>query len=206
MEWYTRYIRPLENKNYTPGTWYNSCTDNQSLAGAVNRMFTTTMKRTAKGDLDIVPRKSVFFSPTTLRIITLLLYAIVTLPSAYALLCVRRRQRLMAVRMRDKPHTDAIEFSIIFLLMLLLSPNSSRGHFGLMFLPALLIGRIAVSEQNRSAWTLLLLATFVSLISYNTPLRILFLITLWLGAASLVAVLLLAGCIMILLKDEPGLL
>jgi hypothetical protein len=192
VEWYTRYVVPLEQADSVPGTWHNSPTDNQSLAGAVRRVFTTSIKWSKKG-VEVVKSNSTA-SPKVLRWITFSLYAMVTIPSAFALW---RRRRAADPRSR-KPSPDALEFSIIFLLMLLLSPNSSRGHFGIMLLPALCVGRIAVSEHDRTAWALFLLATFVSLISYNTPFNILHLATLWLGATCFVAVLLLAGCILAL--------
>jgi hypothetical protein len=132
----------------------------------------------------------------------LLVYAIVTIPAAYAFW--RRRRRNCPAR--DDFFADALEFSIIFLLMLLLSPRSSRTHFGIMLLPALCVGRIAVSQGSRAAWSLLLVATFVSLISYSNPLNILFPVTLWAGGVSLIAVLLLAGCItgLLLMEGKDG--
>jgi hypothetical protein len=190
VEWYRLYIQPLGRENYVPGSWFTSIENNQSLAGAVKRILTTTLKRTPAG-MDIVKKKS-DLSPAALKAITLILYAMVTIPSAYAMWRRRRTTRPP----RAAPDADALEFSIIMLLMLLLSPNSSRAHFGIMLLPAFCIGRIALSDHSRGAWTLLLLATFVSLICYNMPLNIFFIPTLWAGAVSLTTVLLLAGCIM----------
>ncbi|MGC9965968.1 MAG: glycosyltransferase family 87 protein [Syntrophobacteraceae bacterium] len=196
VEWYTRYIRPIGQENYVPGTWYTSIINNQSLAGAVKRFFTTTLERTPDG-IDVVKKNS-DLSPTALKEITLILYAMVTIPSAYALW----RRRRMAGAPRAAPDAWALEFSIILLLMLLLSPNSSRGHFGVMLLPAFCVGRIALAGRTRTAWTLFLLATFLSLVCYNTPLNIFFIPTLWAGAVSIVTVLLLAGCIMGLLEGN----
>lgn len=196
VEWYTHYLRPLGQENYVPGTWYTLIINNQSLAGAVQRVFTTTLKHTPEG-IDVVAKKN-DLRPAALRAITLILYAMVIIPSAYALW--RRRRRAGAPR--AAPDADALEFSIILLLMLLLSPNSSRGHFGVMLLPAFCIGRIALTGRTRTAWTLFSLATFVSLVCYNTPLNIFFIPTLWAGAVTLVTVLLLAGCIMGLLQDK----
>jgi hypothetical protein len=200
VDWYTHYVRPMEKEDFVPGTWYAEISGNQSLSGAVNRFFTTSLKWTAEGAAIVKNMSSP--SPKALRGITLLLDALVTIPAAFALW---RRRRRTDDPPRDGPLADALEFSIIFLLMLLLSPRSSRTHFGIMLLPALCIGRIAVSERSRAAWAVLLSATFVSLISYSNPLNILFSAALWAGALSLVAVLLLAGCIMGLLRTGSAL-
>jgi len=196
VEWYTRYIRPIGQQNYVPGTWYTSIINNQSLAGAVKRILTTGLKRTAEG-FDVVHKKGAI-SPAALKAITLLLYAMVVIPSAYAMW----RRRRMPDPARAGPDAGALEFSIILLLMLLLSPNSSRAHFGVMLLPAFCAGRIALTDGTRAAWTLFFLAAFVSLICYNTPWNIFFTPTLWAGAVSLVAVLLLAGCVRGLLQNR----
>jgi hypothetical protein len=196
-EWYSRYIRPIGEKNHIPGAWYTTITNNQSLAGAVNRFSTTALKRTPDG-IDVEFGKSSALSPATLKAITLVLYAMVTVPSAYAMW----RRRRGAGPPRAAPDADALEFSIILLLMLLLSPNSSRAHFGIMLLPAMCIGRMALTHRNRTAWTLLLLATFVSLICYNAPFNIFFNATLWAGAVTMVTILLLAGCIIGLFQER----
>jgi len=196
VEWYTRYIRPMGQETFVPGTWNTSIINNQSLAGAVKR-FTLTYETKPNG-VEVVKKKR-DLSPATLRAITLLLYALVTIPSAFAMW----RRRRTAGPQRAAPDADALEFSIIFLLMLLLSPNSSRAHFGIMILPAFCLGRIALTRHRRAAWTLFLLAAFVSLISYNTSFNIFFTPALWAGAVSLVTLLLLAGCIMGLLDAQP---
>jgi hypothetical protein len=194
-EWYTCYLRPIGQENYVPGTWYTDIYNNQSLGGAVKRAFTLTLKLTAEG-IGVVRTKSAF-SPRALREITLLLYAMAVLPSVYAMW----RRRRAPGPPRAEPHADALEFGIIFLLMLLLSPNSSRAHFGVMLLPAFCVGRIAMAQGDRAAWALFALATFVSLLCYNTPFNILFFYALWGGGVTLVAVLLLCGCIRGLLQD-----
>ena len=196
VEWYTRYISPMRQEDYVPGAWYTAIINNQSLAGAVKRFSTTELKRTPNG-IDAVRKKSEL-SPAALRAIALTLYAMVTIPSAYAMW----RRRRTTGPPRAAPDADILEFSIILLLMLLLSPNSSRAHFGTMILPAFCLGRIALTGHSRAAWTLFLLTTFVSLICYNVSFNILFTPTLWAGAVSLVALLLLAGCIMGLLQGE----
>jgi hypothetical protein len=195
-DWCAHYIRPLTQESSVPGAWFAEISGNQSLSGAVNRFFTTSLKWTAEG-VETVNRND-SFSPKTLRGITLLLYAIITVPAVYAL---RRRRRRDGPPGND-PFADALEFSIIFLLMLLLSPRSSRTHFGIMLLPALCVGRIAVSQNSHAAWSILLTATFASLISYSNPLNILCPVALWAGGVSLIAVLLLAGCIMGLLRID----
>jgi hypothetical protein len=198
-EWYTRYLLPLEHKDYVPGVWHTDILNNQSLAGAVNRFFTTRVKSTAKG-VEIVSKESAL-TPQGLKTLTGLLYAAIAAPCLYALW---RRRRAGNPR-RHPPDADALEFSMVLLLMLLLSPNSSRAHFGVMLLPAFCVARIAVAEKNRFARMVTVLATLATLICYNIPgLNSLHAVTLWAGAVTLAAVLLLAGCVMGLLRQgEP---
>jgi len=198
VEWYTRYLAPIGQEDYVPGAWYTSISNNQSLGGAVMRIFATSLKRTEEG-IDVVYKKSAL-SPTALRAVAVFVYAMVIIPSAYAMW----RRRRMAGPARAAPQADALEFGIILLLMLLLSPNSSRAHFGVMLLPAFCVGRIALTDDARASWMLFFLATFASLISFNTPLNVIFSVTLWAGAVTMVALLLLAGCVRGLLQNEDG--
>lgn len=198
VEWYTTYLRPIGQDSYVPGAWYTQICNNQSLGGAVNRIFTTTLERTPEGP-NVVKSKN-NFTPMELREITLLLYAMAMLPCAYAML----RRRIAHGPPRPEPNADALEFSMILLLMLLLSPNSSRAHFGVMLLPALCVGRIAMAQGDRAAWAFFALATFVSIIGYNNSLNIFFPYALWGGSVTIVAVLLLCGCIRGLLQYGSG--
>jgi hypothetical protein len=194
-EWYTRYLVPMGNEGHIPGIWATAWENNQSLAGAVGRIFVTSLNRTAEG-VRIMAQESVWM-PSTLKKITTVLQAMVTFPAAYALW---RRRRSGGPR-REAPAADVLEISLVLLLMLLLSPNSSPAHFGLMLLPAFCMARIAVVERNRVAWALISAATIATLVSHNTPgLRGLYLVTLWSGAVTLAAVLLLAGCVIGLLS------
>lgn len=200
VDWFTNYVQPLGQQNSAPGAWFAEISGNQSLSGAVNRFFMTGLKWAEQG-VEVIESKT-SLSPVALRALTLLLYAIVAIPAGFALW--RRRRGRKDYPPRDDRFADALEFSIIFLLMLLLSPRSSRTHFGIMLLPTLCVGRIALSEHSRAAWSLLWLATFVSLISFSSPLNVLFPVALWAGAVSLVALLLLAGCIMGLLQNKSA--
>lgn len=201
MVWFNRYVRPIGNKDFVPGSWYAEISGNQSLSGAVNRLFTTKLVRTEGGEKEVTARKT-DLSPAALRSITLLLYALAALPCAFAMW-----RRKTAGPARDGPSADALEFGIIFLLMLLLSPRSSRTHFGIMILPALCIGRIALSRSSRAQWTFLILATLASLACFSSPLNPIFTEALWAGGVTAVAVLLLAGCVTGLLQTsrETGL-
>jgi hypothetical protein len=201
VDWYNSYVRFMAHEDFVPGTWFAEINGNQSLSGAINRLFMTSLDRTSEG-VKTVSRKT-SLSPAALRAITLLIYAIVAIPAALAL-WLNRRRRDGDRTGRAPPYSDGLEFSVIFLLMLLLSPRSSRTHFGIMLLPALCVGRLALSEHSRAAWSFLSLATLGSLISFSHPLNVLFPYVIWAGAVTLVAVLLLAGCIIGLIRERPS--
>ena len=207
-----------------PGNWHTAIINNQSLSGAVNRFFnqgiewTDTARQkwfdfeavnpffpagTANRGLEFVRKESPLPIPI-IRLITVLLYALVVVPSAFAF-WLRRRKGPPQWKASD---TDALEFSIVLLLMLLLSPNSSPAHFCILILPAFCVARIAVMERNRAAWYLLLAATFFTVISNNYPgLKPLNNLAHWAGAVTTGTLLLIGGLHLGLMRksgDNPS--
>ncbi len=194
--WFTRYLRPMTQSEYVPGSWHTAIVNNQSISGAVNRLFTTRVESTHEG-VEITTRESILSLPA-LRYLTFLLYAVLLLVSWFAF---RQREGDL---LPDNPRREVLEYSTILLLMLLFSPNSSPAHFGVMLLPAFCIARVAVKEKNHALQVGLIAATFFTLVSNNFPgLKPLHILTHWAGAVSIAAFILWVGCICALLRNGP---
>ncbi len=136
-EWFRRYLLPLTKADYVPGIWYSEIVYNQSLSGAVNRWFTTAWTWTASG-FTVVNRPDIP-SPIALKA---LLYGIELLLLAGALWAFRRGRAKMP------PADEALEYSVVLLLMLLCSPMSSKPHFCTVLLPAFCLGRLAMARRD----------------------------------------------------------
>ena len=97
------------------------------------------------------------------------------------------------------PSAVMLECGIVFLLMLLFSPNSSRAHFCIMYLPAFCVARLAVRPgAGRLLIALLALAAIASTLSIHVRLpgsQVPEQLMLWVGVVMLSAFfLLLASC------------
>jgi hypothetical protein len=88
---------------------------------------------------------------------------------------------------------------VVILLMLLLSPMSSKAHFGVLVLPGLCLGRTATAGRRRLIGALLLAAVALGFASYKAPLgERLYSVSLWYGMVTWQTVLLLVGCLVAL--------
>jgi hypothetical protein len=195
----SRFLRPLTAADYYVGTWGSEPIYNQSVSGAVNRWFLTTLVP-ADGDLVPVPRDTTP-GPLLLRGVaqgTSLLLVLATLWAARGPL---RRPEEMTGESRV-----ALEGSAVLLLMLLLSPMSSKAHFGVLILPGFCLARAAVRQRSPLLGGLLLIAVALALLGNKDPLgEKLYTLTLWYGTVMLETLVLLAGCLLLLRKQgEPA--
>jgi hypothetical protein len=117
-QWYVEIIRPVSQV----GAWHSDVLFNQSLAGAARRYFAG------------VP------SPHALRFSV---YGIEVLLLAITALWMGKPFRRQIDSFRA-----ALECSTVILLMLLLSPMSSKPHFCVMLLPAYCLARLAVANKK----------------------------------------------------------
>jgi hypothetical protein len=136
-EWCNQYLKPMAASGYMPGAWRNDLNNNQSLAGAANRWLATTWTIDADG-FRAVDRPGRAGTPL-IRLLFLAACGVMVLPAAWAMW--RRRAA-------DDPPWRMIECGMILLLMVLLSPNSSRGHFCVLYLPAFCLARLAVRPSG----------------------------------------------------------
>jgi hypothetical protein len=185
-QWIRQYLQPMAKSDYVPGDWKNKLDNNQSLAGGVNRWLATTWQ-IIPGDFRVVDRPS---HPDT-RIIRL----------AFAACCLAVLLPAAWVMWRRRADSGAmLECGMILTLMVLLSPNSSRAHFCVLYLPAFFIARLAVRPgASLLLRSLLAAAVICSTLSIHIrigPTQTAEQVLLWIGVVMLCAVfLLLAACV-----------
>src|SRR5262249_25656162 len=94
-----------------------------------------------------------------------------------------------------------LEGAVVLLLMLLLSPMSSKAHFGVLVLPGFLLARTA-AERGRLPGVLLAAAVALALVANKDPLgERLYTMALYYSTVTGEAVALLAGCLLILRRQ-----
>jgi hypothetical protein len=104
------------------------------------------------------------------------------------------------------PSPVTIECGIVMLLMLLLSPNSSRAHYCILFLPAFCVARLAVRKPVGWVSILLWLAVIFSTLSIHIRLPGTMAaeqVLLWIGVVMIATIFLLAGSTIALAKSAP---
>src|SRR5262249_4896130 len=86
------------------------------------------------------------------------------------------------------------ESGMLFLLMLLLSPMSSKAHFGTLILPGFCLARAAWASQRKVLWGLVGAAALLAVLSNKDPLgEHLYTLSLWYGVVTWETILLLVG-------------
>ena len=84
----------------------------------------------------------------------------------------------------------------MLMLMLLLSPGSSKAHFVTVILPALALARLSLFERDRVAALFLAVAMLASVISNRSLVgERIGTLTQWYGGITWCAAVLLAGCV-----------
>jgi hypothetical protein len=191
----TLYLVPLTDRNHVPGSWGSEIAYNQSISGAAQRWLLTTprlrdgsyeVERTASVENPMLMKSSVFGLE-----IALLATAVVA--------CGRPFQRVSG------QGRDALEYSVVLTLMLLLSPMSSVAHFGTLILPGFCLARRAFLGRDRVSTGILMAAVIAACASNKDLLGgNLYTLALWSGCVMLTTLLLLAGCLRELLLTKPA--
>lgn len=185
-EFGVRYLRPLLERDHIAGSWGSQIVYNQSLAGAGQRWLMTVPHWSA--DDCTVERTTSAISPLTLRAIVQGSSLVLLLAAAWA--CGR------PFRDGTGSQRDVLEYCVVLLLMLLLSPMSSAAHFGILIIPGFCLARRAVALRDRLLTALLLGACLAALASNKDLLGgRLYTLALWSGCVMWNALFLLAGCL-----------
>jgi hypothetical protein len=192
--WVDNFIRPTLRLDAPLGLWASAIEYNQSLSGTIERLVNTKLLFSPKPT--ILVRDLV--DPITLKGIV---YTIFALLLAASIFVAARAQRQMPSG-ATLPARESYEFSMVMILMLLLSPMSGRAHFGTLVLPAFCLARFACLTGNR---VILALLAFVVLLvappyGYLAPEGI-HSAVLWGGATTVAAMLLWIGCVIVLWRN-----
>jgi hypothetical protein len=194
-EWLTRYVHPLTAKDHYPGDWGSWIIYNQSISGAGNRWLTTQWSW--RGSEFEVIRDPDAPTPTVVKVIV---YGIETaLFAGVVLILIRHRSPEEGQGSNQECPAAILEYSLVLLLMVLLSPMSSKPHFSALILPGFALARLVVYRADVISRCLLGLAIVLSSLSLPLWGGRLDLIALWFGSEMWTAILLLLGCVFALL-------
>ncbi len=217
VEWFERYLRPMGNRDYFPGKWHAWILDNQALSGLANRWTLTRCVWSADG-LSVLDRPS----PVSIGTFRWLLYSAEGILLLTAFLAMRRRgggtgglstsaqacgERALVGKPPVPPGApthEALEYSSVLLLMLLLSPMSSKPHFSTMLLPGFCLARIAVHRRSRMLWVLLSASIVAGLTTAPVWGKTVGRFSMWCGMITWGALFLLAGCVIALRAEVAG--
>lgn len=147
--WKDRFLAPMAAKDRDPGLWASSVAYNHSLAGVNLRWLVYDRATSVEGWLTATPKAN---RPTATDLKRLNL-GITGVLGLIALVAVWRRPGAIAAG-----PVSATELGIVFTLMLLLSPMSSKPHFVLLLLPQLALTRLAWQHRDRVLMVLVALA------------------------------------------------
>jgi len=189
-EWLTRYIRPLAAADHYPGHWGSWIIYNQSISGAANRWLTTGWSWRGS-DFQVLLRPQAI-SPQAVKMIVYGGEAV--LLAAVTVMLVRRRALMKGQKTPEPPQAEVLEYSLVLLLMILLSPMSSKPHFSTLVLPAFALARLAVYQDDRILRCLMGLAMVLATLSLPIWGGRLEFIALWCGSETWNALALLLGC------------
>jgi Glycosyltransferase family 87 len=187
-DYVTRFLRPLAAADHVVGTWNSDVMYNQSLAGAAQRWI--------GGD------RTDPINPAVLRAGVVGLEAVLCL---LVLAVCRGPFRRLTHDSKCGIPLETAEYSIVLMLMLLLSPMSSKAHFGVLILPGFLLARSALHTGSRLQWASLLLAVTLALLSNKDPLgEDLYTLTLWYGTATWQTLALLVGNLAVIQQSRKA--
>ena len=146
VAWFGEFLTPMAGAGYYPGRWFAWILDNQSIAGAATRWTTTTWAWSSTSGVEMLDRARV----PRARLIQLVVYAIEAglLLASLAIVAKRRPGRASET---SGPSREVLDGSVVLMLMLLLSPMSSRPHFSTMLLPGLCLARVALDGRRIDA-------------------------------------------------------
>jgi hypothetical protein len=188
-EYRIRFLVPITATDHYVGTWGSDPVYNQSLTGLAQRWCTTSWKWSAS-DCTVEP------CPPLLRpqLLRGCVYALqLLLLAAVLVICGRPFRRVGEDASESR---QALECGIVLLLMLLLSPMSSKAHFGTLIVPGFCLARSALLSRSRTLVAVLLGAILLGLLSNKDPLgERLYTLSLWYGVVTWQTMLMLTGCL-----------
>jgi hypothetical protein len=190
QEWLYRFVLQTQSLGADAGVWGTALEYNQSLVGTMQRLINTDF------DLAAVGTVSVSNPVLGAGVVKAIVYLLFLLLLAVSILAGRRAR---ARGDKGPVPVEMLDYNLILILMLLLSPMSGRAHFGLLLLPGFCLARIAFATGSRALWTLLGLAVLLTLVANKDLVgRTLYDAFLWGGATTACTLLLWLGCVLVL--------
>jgi hypothetical protein len=199
-DWTRRFLFPMATSKHDFGSWACGIGGNQSVPGLAQRWL--VYDAVWQGDeLDGVA-KEVRATPQTLKAVS---WSAMLALLAAALVCAWRTPAGAESLREPGPSASALHFGLVLMLMVLLSPHSSKPHFCTLVLPGFCVARAALAGANRRLLRVLGAALVLAL-SANEDLvgEWLFSWTKWYGALAWSALLLYAASCSILLIEPRG--
>jgi len=190
-QWAVTYLKPMAGTSHDPGTWGSCINFNHSVAGVSNRWL-TAYRDWQGDDFEIAPLPD----RVSARVLKIIVYSACLLFVTAALFAARRRAG-------GAP--PAGEYGLVLILMLMLSPMSSKPHFCTLLLPGFFLARAAVERRDLLPRLLLGGAILAGLVSNKDLVgRLAYDTVIWYGSVFWNAVLLFAGCAVVLLtRKQP---
>jgi hypothetical protein len=190
VEYYRNFLRPMSANQHYDGTWGSDLVYNQSLAGFGQRLLAHRLEYEA-GDYAVRPMPQAA-QPITLRF---LLVGAAGVLLAGTLLGAGRPFHMGSPGDRSFP----LEAAAVLSLMLLLSPMSSKAHFGTLLLPAFCLARAALQPGSRQAKAFFLPALALAWFANKDLLGSkLYTLALFYGVATVQTLVLLIGSLLLL--------
>jgi alpha-1,2-mannosyltransferase len=190
-DWVFRFVLPTQQINVPLGMWASALEYNQSLGGTVQRLINTKLVFTP--NVTIVMRP--VLDSVTLKLVV---YAVFTLLIAVSVGAALRARRFFPGA-TGLPDRESYEFSLVLILMLLLSPMSGRAHFGTLILPAFCLARVALATRSAAISGILTGAVLLSVVANKDLIGAnLYTLFLWSGTTTASAMLLWLGCVIML--------
>jgi len=189
LDWLRNTVLPSQQLNAPVGQWGTALIFNQSLGASLRRVLET-----------LAPA-----APLAPQTVKLMAYGILAAMLGATIAAAQYGRRLPSPQRADLPGRTAIEFAVVMLLMLLMSPMSGIAHFGPTVLAAFCLAQLALFGGSRMSAALLAIAIALALPANKDLVgATVYNVVLWNGFVTLSAVVLWIACLIALARREPA--
>jgi Glycosyltransferase family 87 len=158
VEWGGRFLKPMAERKHEFGSWACGIGGNQSVPGLWQRWL---VYDPVWNDNELVGQRSESaVAPETLKAAT---WSSMALLLAAGVACTWKSCPGSTQAMQA-PTNWALEFGMVLILMVMLSPHSSKPHFCTLVLPGFCVARAAMNLPNRRLLPLLCSALIFALL------------------------------------------
>jgi hypothetical protein len=194
VEWGERFLKPMGESSDNPHFWYSE--SNQSLIGGGYRWFCTDWNWTDRFRQRLPIAEPA--SPGQLRV-----FALVCAGVLISVTMLVQGRKKLADPVGHSPSRLSLECGMVFMLMLLLSPMTSKAHCGTLLVPAFALARLVEYHRSQVLSLVLAAALLAVVCSQNFMGDFLTCIAMWHGTVTWAALLMWVGCGCALRKHFP---